>query len=276
MAGILLNLATAAALQASEATKMVPQDVRDRGTLVVGSQETFPPVEFIKPNESNVTGVSADLLAEIAKRLELKLQYVHGEYASLIPGLAAKRFDVASGGVGDTEEREKTVDFVNYMLSGGSILVRGADKDKYHTLADFCGGKLSILLGSNNFMEAVNQANEKCGTKFEVEQLPSAPDARAQLDLGRVDGYMGDLPALVYFVANAPGQYAIVGGSYIFRPYVTSWAFAKDNTALRDAVQRATQDMLKDGTYGRILAKWGLKDSALPEITVNVPITKRK
>ena len=278
-AGAIACIATGAAAQTSEAAKMVPQDIRDRGVLTVGSQQTFPPVEYKKPDENEVSGASADLLREIAKRLDLKIEYIHGEYASLIPGLESKRFDIASGGISDTEEREQKVDFVNYMVSGGSILVRAADKDKYNTIADFCGETVAMLLGSNTIMAALEKANAECEAagkpKFTVDQLPSAPDARAQLDLGRVNGYLGDFPALVYFIANAPGNYAIAGGNYILTPYITSWAFAKDNTALRDAVQKVTQEMLEDGAYVKLLGQSGLEGGALPEITINLPSSKR-
>lgn len=278
-ASLLAGFATSAAAQTSEAAKLVPQEIRDRGTLTVGSQQTFPPVEFKKPDETNVTGASADLLIELANRLGLKLEYIHGEYASLIPGLESKRFDIASGGISDTEEREQKVDFVNYMLSGGSILVRDADKDKYKTIADFCGGTVAMLLGSNTIMAALEKANAACEAagkpKFTVDQLPSMPDAKAQLDLGRVDGYLGDFPALVYFISNAPGVYAIAGGNYILTPYITSWAFSKDNAGLRDAVQQVTQEMLEDGTYVKLLGNWGLEGGALPEITINLPSSKR-
>lgn len=276
---LIAGFATGAAAQTSEAAQTVPQEIRDRGKLTVGSQQTFPPVEFKKPDETEVTGASADLLKEIAKRLGLELEYIHGEYASLVPGLESKRFDMASGGISDTEEREQKVDFVNYMMSGGSILVRAADAEKYKTIADFCGGTVAMLLGSNTIMAALEKANAECEatgkTKFTIEQLPSAPDARAQLDLGRVDGYLGDFPALVFFVSNAPGNYAVAGGNYILTPYITSWAFAKDNTALRDAVQKVAQEMLADGTYVKLLGNWGLEGGALPEITVNLPASKR-
>lgn len=272
-------MAASAIAQTSEAASMVPQDIRDRGTLTVGSQQTFPPVEFKKPDETEVSGASASLLREIAKRLGLELDYIHGEYASLIPGLESQRFDMASGGISDTEEREQKVDFVNYMMSGGSILVRAEDDEKYQTIADFCGGTVAMLLGSNTIMAALEKANAACEAAgkdtFTIEQLPSAPDARAQLDLGRVDGYLGDFPALVYFISNAPGSYAVVGGNYILTPYITSWAFAKDKSDLRDAVQKVTQEMLEDGTYVELLGEWGLEGGALPEITVNLPASKR-
>ncbi|WP_075289366.1 ABC transporter substrate-binding protein [Pararhizobium arenae] len=276
--------ATAATLFAStvfagEGAKLVPEPVRAAGKITVGSQQTFPPIEFREPGASSVTGASADLLTEIAKRLDLQLEYVQAEYAALIPGIEAKRFDVASGGISDTEEREQKLDFVNYMQSGGSAMVRAEDADAYKTIADFCGKSVATLLGSRVIMAKVEEASAACtaGGKAEIraEQLPSAPDARMQLDLKRVDAYLGDFPALVYMGAQFPGKYAIVGGNYMLTPYITSWGFSKDNTGLRDAVKVTLQEMLADGAYKAIMDKWGVGGALLPEITINLPASKR-
>jgi polar amino acid transport system substrate-binding protein len=257
----------------------IPADVKARGVLRVGSQQTFPPVEFREPGKTDVTGASRDLLDEVARRLNLKLEYIQSEYAGLISGVEADRFDVASGGISDTEEREQKLDFVNYMQSGGSILVLSANTDKLATIDDFCGKGVATMLGGRTIMTAVEAASERC-TKagkpaIRAEQLPTAPDSRMQLDLKRVDGYIGDFPALVYMSAQFPGRYKIMGGNYMLTPYITSWGFAKNRTALRDAVQKATQSMVDDGTYKKILEKWGVGGAVLPAISVNLPSSKR-
>ncbi|MBM3095217.1 transporter substrate-binding domain-containing protein [Ensifer sp. T173] len=274
-----MTAVVAGAAQAGAGAKLVPEAVRQAGKITVGSQQTFPPIEFREPGASEVTGASSDLLHEIAKRLELKLEYVQAEYAALIPGIEAKRFDVASGGISDTEEREQKLDFVNYMLSGGSAMVRTEDADKYKTIADFCGKSVATLLGSRVIMAKVEEASAACTAKGEAEiraeQLPSAPDARMQLDLKRVDAYLGDFPALVYMSGQFPGKYSIVGGNYMLTPYITSWGFSKDNTGLRDAVKLTLQEMLADGGYKSIMDKWGVGGALLPEITVNLPASKR-
>ncbi|MCW0001053.1 ABC transporter substrate-binding protein [Pararhizobium sp. YC-54] len=269
----------AAGAQAGEGAKLVPDAVRQAGKITVGSQQTFPPIEFREPGASEVTGASSDLLHEIAKRLELKLEYVQAEYAALIPGIEAKRFDVASGGISDTEEREQKLDFVNYMLSGGSAMVRAEDADTYKTIADFCGKSVATLLGSRVIMAKVEEASAACtakgGAEIRAEQLPSAPDARMQLDLKRVDAYLGDFPALVYMGGQFPGKYSIVGGTYMLTPYITSWGLSKDNAGLRDAMKTTLQEMLADGAYKTIMDKWGVGGAMLPEITVNLPASKR-
>ncbi len=263
----------------SDMQALVPPEVRARGALRVGSQQTFPPIEFREPGKPDVTGASRDLLDEIARRLNLRLDYVQSEYAGLISGVEADRFDVASGGISDTEEREQKLDFVNYMQSGGSILVLSANTDKLATIDDFCGKGIATMLGGRVIMAAVEAASERCAKAgkqpIRAEQLPTAPDSRMQLDLKRVDGYIGDFPALVYMQSQFPGRYRIAGGNYMLTPYITSWGFAKNRTGLRDAVQKATAGMLADGTYQKLLDKWGVGGAALPSITVNMPASKR-
>ena len=166
------------------------------------------------------------------------------------------------------------------MSSGGAILALAANNAPLATIDDFCGKGVVTMLGGRVIMAAVEAASERC-TKagkpaIRAEQLPSAPDSRMQLDLKRVDGYIGDFPALVYMSSQFPGRYKIVGGNYILTPYITSWGFGKNKTALRDAMQKAAQSMLDDGTYKKILDKWNLGGGALPAISVNLPASKRK
>jgi polar amino acid transport system substrate-binding protein len=275
----LLGMAQTAKPLAPEVLAAIPAEIKARGVLRVGSQQTFPPIEFREPGKSEVTGASRDLLAEVAQRLGLKLEFVQAEYSALIPGLEADRFDLASGGISDTEEREQKVDFVNYLFSGGSILALAANKERLETIDDFCGKGVATLLGSRVIMAQVEAASERCvkagKAAIRAEQLPSAPDARMQLDLRRVDGYLGEFPALVYMGQQFPDRYRIVGGNYMLTQYITSWGFAKNRTALRDAVQKATQSMLDDGTYRKLLDKWGVGGAALPAISVNLPASKR-
>lgn len=277
-AAILAMAGVAQADVIPELAAKVPAKIREAGVLTVGSQQTFPPVEYRRDGEDFPVGVSASLLAEITERLDLKLEYRQADYSALIPGLEASRFDMASGGISDTEEREEKVDFVNYMMSGASILLRQEDADKYKSIMDFCDDAISTMLGGRTIMTAVEAASAECEAAgkgpITAEQLPGAPDSRMQLDLKRVNGYIGDFPALVYMISNTPDKYVIADGNYLLVKYVTSWAFPKDS-ALTELFQETVQGMLEDGTYMALLEEWGMQGAALPEITINLPASKR-
>ena len=261
-----------------EFANRLPQSLKDSGTLRVGSQLTFAPVEYRDGEAAEPTGLSADLLDELADRLDLTLEYVQVDYAALIPGLAAGRFDMASGGISDTVEREEVVDFVNYMQSGGALLVHAHDAARFESVDDFCGHSVATMLGGRVIVEALEAVSAECvsvgAASIIIEQLPSAPDSRFQLDLGRVQGYAGDYPALVYMNASEPGRYAIVGEDDMFVSYVTSWAVKKGNP-LAHIVRDAAQSMVEDGTYASLMQKWGLSGAALDTITVNLPASRR-
>jgi len=265
--------------QAQDLSNLLPEDYRKAGFVSVGSQQTVPPIEFRDPQTLVLQGAGVDLLMEAGKRLGVEIRYAQAEYSALIPGIEAKRFDIASGAISDTEEREEKLDFINYMIAGASILIHAEDNDKYKTLVDFCGKTMATLLGSRVIMGEVEKVSEQCVADgkgaIEVEQLPSAPDARQQLDLRRVDGYLGDFPALVYMRQQIPDKYEIVGGNYKVVNYITSYGFAKDRTDLRDAFKAALDAMKADGTYDTIMARWDLSGVALTELTLNLPANKR-
>jgi len=276
-ATVLFSLGGAA--QAQDLGHLLPDDYKQAGYVSVGSQQTVPPIEFRDPQTLELQGASVDLLMEVGRRLGVEIRYAQAEYSALIPGIEAKRFDIASGAISDTEEREEKLDFINYMVAGASILIHEEDDDKYKTLTDFCGKTMATLLGSRVIMGEVEKVSDQCVAdgkgSIDVEQLPSAPDARQQLDLRRVDGYLGDLPALVYMRQQLPGKYAIVGGNYKVINYITSYGFPKDRTDLRDAFKAALDAIKADGTYDTIMARWDLSGAALPEITLNLPANKR-
>jgi len=265
--------------QAQDLGNLLPDDYKKAGFVSVGSQQTVPPIEFRDPQTLELQGAGVDLLREAGKRLGVEIRYAQAEYSALIPGIEAKRFDIASGAISDTEEREEKLDFINYLMAGASILIHAEDNDKYQTLVDFCGKTMATLLGSRVIMGEVEKVSDQCVADgkgaIHVEQLPSAPDARQQLDLRRVDGYLGDFPALVYMKSQLPGKYEIVGGNYKVINYITSYGFPKDRTDLRDAFKAALDAIKADGTYDDIMTRWDLSGVSLSELTLNLPANKR-
>lgn len=279
---LLLNPITPASAQTQPGVAAkLPKAMSDSGLLRVGSQQTYPPIEFRDPTSNEMVGVSTELLTEVAKRLGLKVQWVQSDYGALITGAKADRFDLASGGISDQPERQKELDFVNYLLTGTGILTQVDVAGQYKTIEGFSGKKVAFTLGAKKIEAAVKEASDKLVAAgkppIEMVTLPSSSDAKMQLDLKRVDGYLNETCTLAYFMSQNPGKYAMVqDGKYVLTPLITSWGFTKQNTELRDAVQATMKGMQKDSTYLKILQKWDLAGGALPEITINMPWDYRK
>src|SRR5712692_9962623 len=108
---------TSANVSASESSSVaaeVPAAVKSKGTLAVAADATYAPNEFIAPDGHTVIGMYADLAKALAGVMGLKAKLANATFDSILPGLAAKKYDLGMSSFTDTREREKIVDFVTY------------------------------------------------------------------------------------------------------------------------------------------------------------------
>src|SRR6476661_5617606 len=102
----------------------VPSDIKSKGTLTVAADATYAPNEFIASNGSTVIGMDADLAKAISQAMGLQSTVKNATFDSIIPGLAANKYDLGMSSFTITKEREKTVDFVSYAQAGTSFFVK--------------------------------------------------------------------------------------------------------------------------------------------------------
>jgi len=136
---------------------------------------------------------------------------------------------------------------------------------------------VAFTLGAKKIEAAVKEASDKLVAAgkppIEMVTLPSSSDAKMQLDLKRVDGYLNETCTLAYFMSQNPGKYGMVqDGKYILTPLITSWAL-RSRTPTCVTPSSDDERMKNDGAYLKILQKWDLAGGALPEITINMPGT---
>ena len=112
--------------------------LNEDGVMTVAANAIFPPIVSIDPDGTYV-GFDVDVMEAIAKELGVKVNWVSIKFDGIIPGIAAKRFDVGVTGVTDTVEREQAVDFVNYATVGSGIMVQAGNPKNIHSLEDLCG-----------------------------------------------------------------------------------------------------------------------------------------
>src|SRR5689334_1709348 len=88
---------------------LVPAAVKSSGTLSVAADASYAPNEFVGSNGKTVEGMDADLAKALASVMGLKADVKNQTFDSIIPGLAAKKYDLGMSSFTDTKEREKTV-----------------------------------------------------------------------------------------------------------------------------------------------------------------------
>ena len=272
---VVAMFATAAA-QASEAPfkHMLPKDIQSKGYLSVASEIQYPPFETFASDNKTVVGIDADIAAALSKELGVQLRFVSTSFDAIIPGLVAKRYDMAMSAMTDNKKREKQVNFVDYFGSGGAILARTADKDKYKTLDSLCGVSVGIAKGTTEVADAQKQS-AKCKAEgkppIDSQIFARQNDMILALQSHRVDAAMADAPNAAATAQGSKGQLALTGPAY--DKSVFGIVFPKGSHQLMKAVQAAMQKIMDDGTYMAILKKYGQQDNAIKKATINRALT---
>jgi len=252
---------------------LVPSAVKSKGTLSVAADATYPPNEFIGSDGKTVVGMDADLAKALAAVMGLKANVQNVTFDSIIPGLAAKKYDLGMSSFTDTKEREQTVDFVTYFSAGTSFYVKAQGGPTINTLADLCGHKVAVEKGTTQETDATAQ-NKKCtsGGKPGVQVLvfPDQNGANLALSSGRADVVMADSPVADYAVKKSNGQFKISGQRYGTAPY--GIAIPK-NTGMAKPILAGIKALMADGKYAAILKTWGVQDGAISNPKINGAIS---
>ena len=219
------------------------------GKLTMGTNAHFQPYEYYEGEK--IIGIDAEIAGAIAKKLGLELQIDNMEFSSIITAVNAKSIDFGMAGMTVTEARLKDVDFSTSYASGvQSVIVKEGSPIK--TVDDLSAEgskyKIGVQLGTTGDIYATDDFG-----KDRVLSYNHGNEAVAALIGGSIDCVIIDNEPAKAFVANNEGL-KILDTSYADEDYAI--CFAKDNTQLKDAVNKAIAELTEDGTIDSIIAKY--------------------
>ena len=247
----------------------VPSAIRSKGTLVVAADATYPPNELIASNGKTVIGMDPDLATALGQVMGLKVATHNVTFDAIIPGLAAKKYDLGMSSFTDTKERQKTVDFVTYLIAGTEFYVKASGGPAINTLADLCGHTVAVEKGTTQATDATAQS-KKCKSAGKagvtVQLFPDQNGANLALSSGRAQVGMADSPVADYLVKKSNGQFKTTGKVYGTAPY--GIAIPKNN-GMAKPILAALKELMAKGTYKAVLTKWGIHHFAISNPKIN-------
>lgn len=249
----------------------LPATIQKSGVLRDGADFTYAPLEYVAADGVTFTGVDYDLAQAVGAKLGVKIKYSNASFGTLIPALQSRRVDFVLSFATVTKDREKTVDFIQYSRSGTGILVAKGNPAGIKSLDDLCGKNVGLQSGAVQVPIAADQS-AKCvaagKASVNVQEMGTDAEIRILLRSGRIDADLLDAPVAAYAVTSAPADYQIVpGANYAARPH--GIMLLKGNTQLRNVIQTAVQQVIADGTYKKILAKYHVPDLGLTVAKIN-------
>ena len=261
---------TSASSSSAGGSVSVPASIKSKGTLTVASDATYPPNEFIAPDGHTVIGMDADLMKALGDAMGLKIKMVNATFDSIIPGLAAGKYDVGASSFTDTKEREKTVDFVDYFIAGESFFTKASGGAAVSGIAGICGKTVAVEKGTTEESDAQAQSAKckKAGKPtVNVLSFPDQNGANLALSSGRAQLGFADSPVADYQVKKSNGQFKLVGPSMANAPY--GIAVGK-KSGLAQPMLAALKQLMSNGKYKAILTHWGIQSGAIPASQVKL------
>ncbi|MFJ1752335.1 ABC transporter substrate-binding protein [Kitasatospora sp. NPDC088134] len=254
------------------AAALLPAEVRAAGSVKLGGAVGTPPGAYYPEGKHELSGLDVDLVNAVAKVLGITVQREDAAFETILPALGSGKYDVGTGNFGVTTARLKTIDFVTYIDDGQGFAVRADDKtlNTVTDLTQLCG--LTVGTGAGTTFEAtLNAKKDVCaqaGKKpYEVKVFADNGAVITGLQQGRLDVVMSTINGLRYQAAQPSAKTRFVGE---FHRLDVGFAFKK-GSALTPAFQAAVNQLIKDGSYRKILAKWGTADSAIAESLISPP-----
>ena len=248
-------------------TRMVPAEKAGKPFTVAVALGS-PPDDFRNEN-GEVAGWEIDILRAATQSLGLELDVRPTTFDTLIPGLQAKRFDAAVGQMGVTVVREKIVDMIGTLLGNELFAAQVDSPVTVKTLDDLCGLTVATTRGSREMVFA-EEHQPKCmaaGAKpVNALAFNNGNGAEEAMMSRRADLFWSGSTAVSYFVAQTKGRTKIVG-SYTDTSYI-GVALSKGSD-MSAPLRAAIQHLIDNGTYGKIVTKWGLGDGAVKQAPLN-------
>ncbi|GAA1757964.1 ABC transporter substrate-binding protein [Streptomonospora arabica] len=253
-----------------ELAKMVPQEIRDQGTLKVGTDSTYAPAEYLSTDGTTVVGFDVELFNAVAAKLDLETDWQSSTFGTIVEGVGSGKYDVGVSSFTINEERMQQANMVSYYTVGTQwFTAKGNPADVDPDSA--CGKNIAVQANTVQ-VEDIEARSQECvdngDPKINISKFKGQDQATESIISGRNDAGLADMPVAVYAVEQTEGKLQTLGKQYEAAPYGA--VVAKDNTELAEAVSAGYQSIMDDGTYTEILAKWELDgQGTLDESEVN-------
>ncbi|MEV4251253.1 transporter substrate-binding domain-containing protein [Streptosporangium canum] len=223
--------------------------VRAAGSLRVALTQANPPWNFLDSRNRPI-GYDVDIAREVAKRINIdQVEFIGSDFASFVGGIQADRFDVVISGQTITAERSKQVDFSRpYGVNPVAIFVRTGETT-IGGLNDLTGKKIAVSEGTVQAEFARTQIPNADVRIYKNATLGLTDLSRGRADAALVSRFLG-----VYLAAKNGLTVTPVGP--VLQSYILAMSFRKGSPAFKQAIDRAVNDMIGDGTLSTISRRW--------------------
>jgi polar amino acid transport system substrate-binding protein len=258
--GASLSSSPSAAAAQAKFFSLLPASIQQSKTLTMVNY-IDPPI-FMETTSGQFTGVQSDFVAALQPLLGVTIRQDEvSSFATILTSLQADRYDLTWGGLAAIPAQEKVLDIIPWTWTAPSFV--SAASAHYSSPSQLCGLKLATLTGSAPIIQAISQVSALCKAAGKPAPSTLLMGDRSEEELavqsGRVDAF-GDLPfGAAYVAKQQPGKWSYF--TVTKSPFLVlqlGVGIEAGDSQLTKAIDAAMQELWSDGTYAKIMSKWGL------------------
>lgn len=226
------------------------------GTLTVGTAAEYEPFEYME--DGQYKGFDLDLIQDIAKKLGLTVEFANVDFDTIVPGVSSgAKYDVGIGAITVTPERKKEVDFTDSYYMDDQAIVTMKDNaditgDNYKGKLDSADAKIAVQSGST--AEAFAKENFP---NAELVPFKNATDCFSALQAGQSVALVTNRSVAAQLVATSFDNEQVIKLISTGEEYAI--AVNKDNSGLKDAINKALKELTDDGTVDSLMGQYNIK-----------------
>lgn len=253
--------------QVDEIAALVPDELRERGTLVIGASIDYAPAEFRADDLQTAIGYDVDLSKALGKVMGLEVETSAAEFASILPGIGTK-FDLGISSFTINEDRTANYNMVSYINVGSSFAAKAGNPEGFDP-TDLCGHSIGVQNGTVQHEDLEDKSDECVDAgepAIDVVVYGTQSDVTTNVVGGKIIAMFADSTVSGYAVAMTNNQVEVVGDVVDSAPQ--GIVVAQDDEVLTNTVQQAMQHLMDEGIWRDILAQWGAEDAALDQAVI--------
>lgn len=247
----------------------VPASIKSDGKILVGTDSTYAPSEFLDTDGKTIIGFDVDLFDAVAQKLGLKAEFQTAPFDSIIAGVGSGKYEIGVSSFTVNADREKQATMISYFNAGTQWATKKGNPENIDP-NNACGKKIAVQKGTVQ-VDDLTAKSKKCTDAgkpaITIDQYAGQDQATASIVSGKDAAGLADSPVMAYAVKQTNGQLELLGDVYDAAPY--GYVVKKDQTEFAQAIADAVKALIADGTYQKVLEKWGVQAGAITNPTVN-------
>ncbi|MCL2139161.1 MAG: amino acid ABC transporter substrate-binding protein [Treponema sp.] len=226
------------------------QNILDKGSFVMGLDDSFPPMGY-RNEQNEIVGYDVDLAREVTQRLGVALVLQPIDWNAKEQELNTGEIDCIWNGFTITEERKQNVLYTPAYLKNAQVIVVKGDSPVM-TLGDLAGKTVGTQAGSSS-VPAIDNAPEFKDSLSEIIEYKDFLTALMDLDVEGIDAVVIDLVVANDNINRSGKDFRILEETLEEEEF--GIGFRKSDNALAEAVWEILLEMAADGTVAPIAIK---------------------